>query len=376
MAWRLSEHIASGEIDNLDRHSVHGCLRLRDRDQTLILALTGNCDADLAGKRFRFRAKPRRRDDEISPIDLDALHPQQVGPPGTMTAARRVKVFDCSLREFLTRSKLGEPPPTRWVSCLYLEWYSQNGNVVIELPEAEIEVLESRRFADAPADEPQAQAEGTSDCQLKLWDTDAPDAADHGQTDADDDDAWLAEAFDEDDDEAEDPYGLLPDALKRQFDADAWKTDAALDRGEVRGTDDEADHSDFDDYDAPDLYDDGLPLADLLDLPGDLPAPHELRDEAQAEAALKIVLQAMAVHGIQYRMCEHLTARAAYRALIEHILPEERANPGSHASRWVQCFDASEFCPICDARFMAELNDAMDRSRPTRGDDDETDIPF
>ena len=147
MAFRLGDKVISGELFNTQNYSVHGWLALRGADQPLVLNLTGNCDPDLRGKHIRFEARSvPERDDSTScqaNPDLSGIAWQQVGPTGTMTAARMVKVSDYPPAEFYIRSKLGEPPPTEWKRCLYLEWYSQNGRVVMELADPVLEFVDS-----------------------------------------------------------------------------------------------------------------------------------------------------------------------------------------------------------------------------------------
>src|SRR5574337_883757 len=167
MALRLNDLVLSGELFNTRKNSVHGYLRLRDFERPLVFELTGNCDADLAGRHVRFAVRDQAEPDEeppphaaraeaeqgdVEPADAGAAESEeerqgllhltglawvQIGPTGTMTAARRVRVSDCSPRELYVRSKLDEPPPTRWTRCLYLEWFSQNGRVGKELDTTE-----------------------------------------------------------------------------------------------------------------------------------------------------------------------------------------------------------------------------------------------
>ena len=159
----------------------------------MLLHLTGNCSPDLAGWHLRFQAKnatvengfiaesssreindvesiptseslsassdmnlkdseqisaeDQFSDDGLNNIgtessDICGLTWEQIGPTGTMTADRQVRVFDCSFEEFYRRVKLDEPPPTQWKRCLYLEWFSQNGRVVLELPDPVLEFVE------------------------------------------------------------------------------------------------------------------------------------------------------------------------------------------------------------------------------------------
>src|SRR5690606_28093208 len=46
----------------------------------------------------------------------------------------------CPTEEYIQRCRLGEAPPTEWGRHLYLEWYGQNGRVVVELAGAVVEM--------------------------------------------------------------------------------------------------------------------------------------------------------------------------------------------------------------------------------------------
>ena len=157
MALRLNHVVLGGEVINTEHYSTHGWLELRGRESPLLLQLTGNCGPELAGCHFRFTTRteleePRRRPGDIAPreaSDIEWLADQQVGPTGTMTI-RQVKWFNCPADELYRRCKLGEPPPFEMRPSLYLEWHSQNGRVVLELVDPEIELIE-RRSIRTPA---------------------------------------------------------------------------------------------------------------------------------------------------------------------------------------------------------------------------------
>src|SRR5690606_36232644 len=76
-------------------------------------------------------------------IGLKGLAWMQIGPTGLITADRQVRVSDCPPEEPYIRCKLDEPPPMAWKPCLTLEWYSQNGRVLVELVDPEIEWVET-----------------------------------------------------------------------------------------------------------------------------------------------------------------------------------------------------------------------------------------
>lgn len=135
MTFRLNDLVIAGALYHRRPSCVHGRILLRGCNTPCLLELTGAPAEDVRGRSFEF---------EVPENDRPATHEdrervarfknQQVGPCGEMTAARQVMTFDGSTEEFCRRSNLGEPPPMRLRRSLYLEWFSQNGRVVIELP--------------------------------------------------------------------------------------------------------------------------------------------------------------------------------------------------------------------------------------------------
>jgi hypothetical protein len=439
MAFRLADRVARGEIFNTRYYSTHGWLELRDSDQPVLLQLTGNCSPDLAGWHFRFEVEnplktgaevrtdsqpePHVRDslssnagdasacstdslkeeplppestpsdDPSAEIPMDSADPsglawQQIGPTGTMTADRQVRVFDCSVEEYYRRCQLGDPPPTEWKRCLYLEWFSQNGRVVLELPGA---VLDFAEFVAWP--------EGQNSCQKKRDDHDgdgdshnaSPETAEAGNTAQTSEElpppdsglniteicmnadgaAEITEQFfppaeedsaseeDDFDDESavkdDDPYQLFPDSLQKQLDTEAyhtdWKIQGESDDGEKSETIRELELMDY-------LIEnsDGDEFDSFCHIPIPLERIECVSDE-RAEAALKDVLGQLALCGVALDFCRHYTPRRAYRLLLEEIFPEERFFPQLRGTGWVQHFSTYEFCPECDAEFEKEYNE-------------------
>lgn len=361
MSLHLSELVVSGEIYNTSHYAVHGWLELRGTDRPLSLQLTGNPDADLAGRHFRFEARgvPAESRTALSDagaeVDYSHIAWQQVGPTGTMTAARQVRVADVPLEELLRRCELGEPPPTHWKPCLYLEWYSQNGRVVVELVDPLIEFLE-----DEEDDE----------------DGDGPLDADLSEGTGDFDGFGLeSDSFGEDDDlfsggepaDADDPYGLFPDDLQKELDARAWETDRLLDGDE----DASRTLRELELMDELIETSDGEPISTLFDTPRRFPRPDDLTDD-EAEAALKALLSELALYGVALDVCPHFTPRDAYRLLLEEISVESRVYPELRQTQWVQHFMTSEYCDACDQEMQIEYGDDA-RDPGERPDDD---IPF
>ncbi len=81
MAWRITDLVVDGELDNTVKGRVTGWLRLAGRDEPVRLELRGNCRADLAGWRFRIvRLEPIPAWAE--PVDLDGFATEQIGEAG------------------------------------------------------------------------------------------------------------------------------------------------------------------------------------------------------------------------------------------------------------------------------------------------------
>jgi hypothetical protein len=134
MAWRIEENVIRGEIDNRTAGRVYGKVWLADRNDPLVLELTGNCHKDLAGCRITFTNPAPKADSRIT------LAANQRGAVGDMTAARKVRVIEDF--DYLA-IKRGKKFSEHLANCLYLEWFSEaNGRVVIESTAYEISVSE------------------------------------------------------------------------------------------------------------------------------------------------------------------------------------------------------------------------------------------
>ncbi|MBT4868260.1 MAG: hypothetical protein HON53_24400 [Planctomycetaceae bacterium] len=378
MAYRLDDLVISGELINTTNYSTHGWLRLRGQEQALSLQLTGNCLPDLMGKHIRFEARDaaaREANDDTIDFDISGIAWQQVGPTGEMTADRKVKVSDCSPEEMYKRSKLGEPQPFAWKRCLYLEWFSQNGRVVLELVDPVIEIV------DDDFDKTDAIDDATTDeAELALLDELHPEDEFGALTDAEN---FSADEFANDTEEAteglsgefsdeeqlependDDPYGLFPEGLQQQFDLAASQLDNSIE-------DDESKPQSLREMELMDELIEGGEgdiIASIFEEPMKLPRPDQL-DDVQVESALKTLLGQLARFGIALSVCEHFTPRDAYRLLLNDICTEERAYPQLRDTQWVQHFMTSEFCEICEAEMDREFEEYERRRRENPDDD-------
>ncbi len=372
MAWRISDIVVCGEIYNTSKNSVHGVLGLRDCERPVSLQLTGNCDPDLAGRSFRFevRESPMIETRSISEAELDEQHFawMQVGSPGTMTAARTVRAFDCSVEEFLIRSKLDEQPPTEWKRCLYLEWYSQNGRVVLELVDPIIEFLDEQPDITPAVENDDLQDDsfesGDSESFLTSPQITAIEIDDDGNAHVYDVSSGLDEI--DDDDRDDDPFGLFPADLDKTIGASSlvadWQPEPDEETLELWAEWDEIFDGTKD-----------VPICTLFDPPLKL-APADRLDDEQVQIALKVLLGRLALHGIALGMCEHATPRTAYCFLVEDILSHEAAHPNLPATGFVRHYSMSDDCEECqadfDRRYAAEHPDSPD-DHPR-----DSDVPF
>ncbi len=360
MALRLGEYVVYGEIRNTGNYSTAGLLVLRsvpDADEAIIhLALTGNCGQDLKGKHFRFR--PREGEPHQATFDpacFDGVQYRQIGPTGTMTATGWVRVFDCPVEEYLKRSKLGEPPPTVWRRRLYLEWYSQNGRVLIEMADPILE--ECIRPPTGEKDEGEwipiphltlppdlPGTERQPDLGITTFEVDGDEThIEH----------WsIRDASDDDEDE----FSTAPDELQRQLDKEARAIDRAIQDRE---------HAADEDLAELELMDQCLehslrrPVMSLLKDIDKLPRPETLDDEA-VEAELKKILTQLAMLNVALDVCDHCTPRDCYRMLLDEMLTDNETFEELIGTGWAQHMMISEYCPKCQAEAEEEYREYME----------------
>lgn len=146
MAWRPTDWVLEGELDNTTLGWTIGWVRLLDRDEPLRLKLAGNCHPDLAGWKFRIvRTEPSPN--QFEPPDYSGIATDQSGTVGDITADQTLHHYECSIDEFLRRLHAGDRPPSTLRKALYLEWFShRNGRVVIQCTRLAVERMGERAF--------------------------------------------------------------------------------------------------------------------------------------------------------------------------------------------------------------------------------------
>lgn len=351
MAFRIGDSVVRGELNNTRPNSVCGWLDVGG-DAGIRIELTGDLDGELAGKHLRFETSRLDTQAEQPPAEyLDALELRQIGVVGSMLL-RMVRVPRGPVKESYLRAKLGEPAPVDEKPCLYLEWFSQNGRVVAEIVDPVL-------------------AYGHEAAENDVTPEALPDAADAGGPEivgfAMNENGEIEELpFTDNDglDEDDDPYQLFPPDLEGQLHDSNHDTERATD-----GNDESPALRDWDevipgiDEETKQLYEKwdevvhggkNEPLATLFDPPLALKRPDQIIDETEARESLKVVLARLALHWVAVDMCEHFTARDAYRWLLEEILPDAQIHPQLPSTGFVQHYSTWEDCPQCEAEFEAD----------------------
>jgi len=273
MAWHIGSLVRSGEIMNTRRNTVQGWLHLRGSRHPVLLQLTGNCGDNLTGRHLRFRAAESRG--AVNEVRRRRLQRQQIGPTGRMQLTLAV---NSDGRQVI----------------LLLEWYSQNGRMVLELCNPYVEFVErpqwdaltvnllaeSSGLAGGAAGESASTSRGQSCCG------DIPMTYDGAPSN--------------------------------------WETTNQMMRGTAN-----------------------VPLCVLFDPPLKLPTAEQL-GEAELQRTLRRVLARLARHGIAIDVCEHFTERDTYRILLEQILPTEDTFAHLPQLGYVQHYMLHKYCPRCD----------------------------
>src|SRR4051812_17790477 len=112
MAWRPTEYLLEGELDNTTPGTVSGWLRFAGLGEVVTFDLKGDFHRDIRGARLRIKT---RRCGGAVPGDaeeyMEGFATRQAGDSGDITAGL---------------------PPHDYGRHPYIEWYGQNGRVVVE----------------------------------------------------------------------------------------------------------------------------------------------------------------------------------------------------------------------------------------------------
>lgn len=335
-------------FDFTHRRSTSGYVKLLDDECYYRLELTCSAASDLQGKRIRVCPKQEYEPYEDEETAEVLLHPRQVGVTGEITAARWVKHYDCSTRELINRACTGEMPPYFWRRCFYAEWYSQNGRVVIEIPDPHIQEYvsgagENEVWQDIPDPEGRPADEDYSDP--------TDDGLNHN--------TLVRETV---------PYAQSYDFAR--FDGSVSYTekellaDTAHDVEIFYASLEQEPEKDLDSYD--DFIREMDYLEEIIDGKHDddelliniLPeCDYESMTEQQAEGALKAALAVMALHNMTLHLCEHYTSKQVLKILYEDYAQECRIHPGFIGGDTFTHYNIGEQCEACIDAVMADYGE-------------------
>ena len=388
MAHQIGDYILRGELRNTRANGVYGWLEFAP-DVGVHVELTGNLRGQLSRKHIKFstpRSKQVGKDPfEALPEEIERLVDRQIGVIGDVILSR-VRVPTIPLTEFTKLDRTEQNRFSEEKDCLYLEWYSQNGRVVAEIIDPDIEYLDERQAEQAETPEFESTSNsldsGIAEKYLEMEGRaigDADLAAElAGDFDEDLDGVLDSdEAFDSDDEEdsdSDDPYGLFAPDLDRSV-ADALKPPSgSLDGGDEGLLDETGGRA------APRSWDDVIPGLDpeikamyeqwdeifegkkdepvsyLFETPLRLPPPDRVTSDEEAQSLVVAILAQLALLSVAVDVCEHYTPQQTYHLLMTEILPTAKVHPNLAASRMVQHYSTSDHCDACDAEFEAQYN--------------------
>ena len=120
MAWRPTQYLVEGELNNEAPGKVTGWMQFAGKKNRVTFDLEGNFHRDIRGAKIRLRGDANGSEAEAKRY-LKGFNQHQTGNVGDMTAGL---------------------PPHDYGSTVYLEWYGEaNGRVVLELDQDQIEII-------------------------------------------------------------------------------------------------------------------------------------------------------------------------------------------------------------------------------------------
>jgi len=122
MAWRPTQYLQEGELDNTYPNKVTGWMRFAGMKEKVTFDLEGNFHRDIRGAKIHFIGDAYEDATDVDSGNyFDGFARHQTGKAGDITAGL---------------------PPNDYGSTPYIEWFGQeNGRVVIELEPAQVEVI-------------------------------------------------------------------------------------------------------------------------------------------------------------------------------------------------------------------------------------------
>jgi hypothetical protein len=121
MAWRPTEFLIEGELDNTVQGHVTGWMKFLGRKNRIKFDLDGDFHRDIRGAKIKFHNEQYRDADPQEAKRYRRLEALQTGVVGDITAGL---------------------PPHDYGQSPYIEFYGdENGRVVIELDQSQLEII-------------------------------------------------------------------------------------------------------------------------------------------------------------------------------------------------------------------------------------------
>ena len=121
MAWRPTDQLIEGELDNTVQGKVTGWMQFTGMNEKMMFNLEGNFHRDIRGAKIRFQGEGNLFDVQKATEYMQGFSAMQKGKVGDMTAGRQ---------------------PQDYAKYPYFEWYSEdNGRCVLELEPEQVELL-------------------------------------------------------------------------------------------------------------------------------------------------------------------------------------------------------------------------------------------
>ena len=120
MAWRPTHCLIEGELDNTVPGKVTGWMQFAGLKKPVKFNLKGDFHRDIRGAKIHFHGDGAETDATETKDYMQGLAPTQKGDVGDITAGL---------------------PSHDYTKYPYIEWYSQNGRVVLELDPDQITVI-------------------------------------------------------------------------------------------------------------------------------------------------------------------------------------------------------------------------------------------
>jgi hypothetical protein len=332
MTTRIGSQIFRGELFNRKRNSTHGWIDFGD-DWGVRLELTGNMSGELAGTYIRFQSPRPTSDADCSREVVDALADFQHGVTG-----------EIEVRTAADGSR-----------TLYLEWFSQNGQVIAEIADP---ILDFGPFEEDEkptitsleieiSNEPPEETEGDDPFDLFPPDLEQQLSAAGEEAEVDEDD------FEAETDWEEDSSEFAGEMSEQAPQLRPWDE-------VIPGIDPETKRM-YEEWDEVIYGTKDVPFTSLFDPPLTLKRPADIADEAEATGQLRILLARLALHSVVVHMCPHFTAMETYRWLLEDLLPSEGVHPRLGPIGFTRHYDTADRCPACEAEFEERWGDDLDQ---------------